>query len=297
MNEVLVRDGLTEINGLRLAWQEWVGGDARPPVLLIHGLGSSKRVWDLVGPILGRERRVIALDQRGHGESDKRDDGYDIEQIVRDDRALAEALGLRLPVVVGHSWGADVALAYASLFPYGVSAVVLVDGGVVDMRSLSDASWADIEHDLQSPDVSGLSRDEFLARTRSRRDLPWRPELDEIALSTVCVREDGAISPRLTHESQRKILRSVREYRPADYFEAVACPVTIVLADNSTADERARAFLALKQQGADAALMGLRRSPDRRVVWFSETAHNIPVHRPEALTAEIEMTIATLDDE
>ncbi len=297
MSDVDAREGSTEVNGVRLAWREWAGGDARPPVLLIHGLASSKRIWDLVGPILGRERRVVALDQRGHGESDKPDDGYDVEQIVRDDRALAEALGLRLPVVVGHSWGAAVALAYAALYPYGVSAVVLVDGGVMDMQARPGASWAQVERDMMPPDYAGTPRADFLARMRARRDLPWRPELDEIVLNIVRLREDDTVGPRLSRENHRRILRSLWEFRPADYFESVACPVTVVLADSSTDDERARAFLTLKQQGADAALMGLRRSPDRRLIWLSETAHDIPLHRPEALAAEIEATIATLGDD
>ncbi len=297
MSDVDPRDGMTEVNGVRLAWREWAGGDARPPVLLIHGLASSKRIWDLVGPILGRERRVVALDQRGHGESDKPDEGYDIEQGVRDDRALTEALGLRLPIVVGHSWGAAVALAYASLYPYGVSAAVLVDGGVSDMQSRPGASWERVERDLMPPDYAGTSRAGFLERMRSRRDLPWRPELDEIVLNIVQLREDDTIGPRLSRENHRRILRSLWEFRPADYFESVACPVTIVLAESSPTDERGRELLTRKQQGADAALMGLRRSPDRRLIWFSETSHDIPLHRPAELATEIEATIATLGDE
>ncbi|HMM42133.1 MAG TPA: alpha/beta hydrolase [Thermomicrobiales bacterium] len=297
MSDVDAHEGSTEVNGVRLAWREWAGGDARPPILLIHGLASSKRIWDLVGPILGRERRVVALDQRGHGESDKPDDGYGVEQVVGDDRALAEALGLRLPVVVGHSWGAAVALAYAALYPYGVSAVVLVDGGVMDMQSRPGASWEQVERDMMPPDYAGAPRAEFLTRMRERRDLPWRPELEEIVLNIVQLREDDTVGPRLSRENHRRILRSLWDFRPADYFESVACPVTIVLADSSTSDERARTFLSLKQQGADAALMGLRRSSDRRLVWLSETAHDIPLHRPAELAAEIEATIATLSDE
>jgi len=290
------RSGATEVNGVRLAWQEWSGGDARPPVLLIHGLASSKHIWDLVGPILGRDRRVVAIDQRGHGESDKPDTGYDTDQIVRDDRALAEALDLRLPVIVGHSWGASIALAYAGLYPYGVSAVVLVDGGVGAMQDRPDATWEQIERDLMPPDYAGTPRADFLNRLRSRTDLPWRPELEQIMLEIVQLREDDTIAPRLSRENHRQILRALWEFQPADYFESIVCPVTIVLADRTTDDERMRARLAAKQQGADAALMGLRRSPDRRLIWLSETVHDIPLHRPDELVNEINATIAGLDD-
>lgn len=226
MGPVEPREGLTEANEAQLAWRSWAGGDARPPVLLIHDIGASMRTWDLVGPIVGRERRVVAVGQRGRGARET-PAGEDIEQIVRDHRLLAESLGLRLPVVVGHGSGGAVALAYAGLYPYGLSAAVLVDGGIEE-TTFAEGSW---------------------------------------------------------------------EFRPADYFDSVACPVTIVLAERSPADEHARLRLARKQQSADAALMGLRRSPDRRLIWFSETSSDIPMQRPDALVAEIEATIAMLDDE
>src|SRR5439155_12658315 len=73
------------VDGLRLHFQEWAGADPRATVVLVHGLGSSSHIWDLVGPLLARDGfRVVALDQRGHGESDQPDQGYDFRSIVAD---------------------------------------------------------------------------------------------------------------------------------------------------------------------------------------------------------------------
>ncbi|MCO5176716.1 MAG: alpha/beta hydrolase [Thermomicrobiales bacterium] len=286
MSGVEQRDGATDVDGVRLAWHEWAGGDARPPVLLIHGLGSSRHIWDLVGPIIGGDRRVIAVDQRGHGESDSPDADYDIERIVRDNRELAEALNLRLPVIVGHGWGAEVALAYAGLYPYGVSAVVLVNGGVMAQPDDSDTT----------EEPGELTRSGFLSRMRAHLDVPWRAELDDIMLSTVRVHDDESVSPRLSPENRHRIVQAFRAYQLANYFEAIVAPVALVLADRSSDDERVRADLTRLQHSADAALMGLRRSPDRRLVWLSETSPAIPLHRPTELAAEIAATIAGLDD-
>src|SRR5438552_2562339 len=92
--------------GLQLHYRDW--GGSGQAILLLHGLASSARIWDLVAPLLARRGRVIALEARGHGLSAKPDDGYDYATIVADVAGAVDVLGLRRPVVVGHSWGASV---------------------------------------------------------------------------------------------------------------------------------------------------------------------------------------------
>ena len=90
------------------------GPDVAPPILLVHGLASNARIWDLLAPLLAASFRVAALDQRGHGGSDKSEDGYALAAIAGDLAKAIGALGWRRPLVVGHSWGANVALQLAS---------------------------------------------------------------------------------------------------------------------------------------------------------------------------------------
>jgi hypothetical protein len=78
-------------------------------------------------------------------------------------------------------------------------------------------------------------------------------------------------------------LRSLWEFHPADYFPRVTCPTTVILADSSATDERTRAFMSAKQRGADAAYLGLTSAASKRILWFTETAHDIPLHRPGEL--------------
>src|SRR5262245_3005924 len=104
--------GVVEVGGgLRLAYREW-RGDGRP-IGLLHGLASNAGIWEPVAARLSPRFRVVALDQRGHGRSDKPTDGYDFDRVVADASEAFGRLGVVRPLLVGHSWGGNVALHYA----------------------------------------------------------------------------------------------------------------------------------------------------------------------------------------
>src|SRR5688572_12043080 len=79
-------------DGLTLRVREWPGDGS--PVLLAHGLASNSRIWDDVAGRLAERHHVVALDQRGHGESDRPTDAdFGFPRMVADLRAVADALG------------------------------------------------------------------------------------------------------------------------------------------------------------------------------------------------------------
>src|SRR3990172_1519695 len=95
---------LVQVRGLRLNVREWPGTGR--PFLLVHGLSANARTWDGVALILYREGyRVAAVDQRGHGLSDKPDDGYSFDEVTADLHELIGGLGLKKPVLAGQSGG------------------------------------------------------------------------------------------------------------------------------------------------------------------------------------------------
>ena len=126
---------------IELAYREWSGDGG--PIVLLHGLSSSSRIWDQVAARLAPRWRVVALDQRGHGRSDKPDRGYDFATIVADDRAALAALGAERPLLVGHSWGGNVALQWAVEPGPAPRGLVLVDGGFLDPSRRM--TWAEAE--------------------------------------------------------------------------------------------------------------------------------------------------------
>jgi pimeloyl-ACP methyl ester carboxylesterase len=291
-DEVYPRDGMVAGAGVMLHYRDWGGPSSAPALLLLHGLASSARIWDLVAPQLAHYRRVIALDQRGHGLSEKPDTGYDFATVIADDFAAAESLGLGARfAVAGHSWGANVALEFAAAHPDVVGAVLLVDGGFGMLRQRAGATWEQISRDLAPPDFAGTPATTFLGWMRAHNP-NWRPEHEEIALNIVELREDGTVGPRLSRANHMRILRAMWDEVPDAIYPAVRAPVLYVLAESPSSDTEGRGFATLKQQGIVQATKLLASAPQVTVDWMPDTIHDIPLQRPDELARRMEDFLA-----
>src|SRR5687767_5190366 len=99
----------------------------RPPVLLLHGIGSRGSSWWPVIDPLAERFHLYQLDLRGHGASGKPERGYVIEDYVADVDAIIDALALAEPRILGHSLGGLITLFWASENPARAAAIVLED--------------------------------------------------------------------------------------------------------------------------------------------------------------------------
>lgn len=117
--------GYATANGVRLSYLDYGAGD--PSVIIVPGITSPAATWDFVAVELAARRRVVALDVRGRGYSDKPAEGYTLPEYAADVAGLAEQLGLERPVVLGHSMGARIAAALGVLHPDLASALIVVD--------------------------------------------------------------------------------------------------------------------------------------------------------------------------
>jgi esterase len=120
------REGETIAHHLRLHHLEWSASG--PPVVFLHGGGLTAHSWDLVCLSLRTRYRCLALDQRGHGDSEwSPDANYQMDVQARDIEAWVDELGLERFVLVGHSMGGINALYLAGECSERVSGLVLVD--------------------------------------------------------------------------------------------------------------------------------------------------------------------------
>lgn len=114
---------------LRFHFLEWGRPDA-PPIVLLHGGHQSAHSWDLVSLNLAQRYRVLALDQRGHGDSEwPRDVVYANNEMSLDAQAFIAAMGLHRPTLIGHSMGGRNAMLLTRRDPGLLRALVLVDVG------------------------------------------------------------------------------------------------------------------------------------------------------------------------
>jgi pimeloyl-ACP methyl ester carboxylesterase len=131
-------DKYVTANGLKLHYLDW-GGDARPPLILLHGIERHAHTFDHVARHFVDRYHVIAMDLRGHGESGWDPDGrYFVEDYVRDLEAVADSQQWRAITLWGNSTGGRVAQVYAGLHPDRVARVISEDVGPERPRQIAD---------------------------------------------------------------------------------------------------------------------------------------------------------------
>ncbi|MEW5853794.1 MAG: alpha/beta hydrolase [Myxococcota bacterium] len=116
----------------------------RHPVIMVHGYGSRLETWTLIQPALAESRRVVSYDQRGFGKSERPGGKYGPAVHARDLVALADALELEKPVLVGHSYGGGVVLKAALEHPERFAGLVLVDAFALEEQIPSSFRWAKV---------------------------------------------------------------------------------------------------------------------------------------------------------
>ncbi len=135
------------------------GADEHPealPILFLHSLAGNGGQWALQLDHVRRRRRGVALDFRGHGESDPAEDGdYSIAGLAGDVAAVADQLGLRRFLLAGHSLGSAVAIEYAGRHPERVAGLLLVDPNG-DMSRVPDQEVAPFLEALRADPLAEL---------------------------------------------------------------------------------------------------------------------------------------------
>jgi pimeloyl-ACP methyl ester carboxylesterase len=122
-------DKYLTVHGLRLHYLDW-GNEAAPPMLLLHGFSGHAHTWDTFAQAMCAQFHVLALDQRGFGDSDwAPDHAYTEHDHATDVRALYDHVQCVPLVLIGLSMGGRNAIAYAAKHPDTIARLVIVDIG------------------------------------------------------------------------------------------------------------------------------------------------------------------------
>jgi len=266
------RQKSAKLRGLKFSYLEW-GAEDSPPVVLLHGLQSHAHSWDVFASALQSEYRVIALDQRGHGDTAWPDPPiYTTADFVYDVLALAEHLGIARFVLMGLSMGAHNALAVAIRHPEFVDKLVSVD--VPASLNL-----------LYDPEVRNRL-------VNVQRDFSSIEEMVVDARDTYPFATDEMIRHRMEHNayqlsSRRLTLKyspdAPKSWNPDDLSEEIAliqCPTLIVRGVESEVLSAGQA-----QSMADAI-------PNSHFITIKGAGHSVPMDKPKEFEAAVREFLA-----
>jgi len=236
--------------------------------VLLHGLTGFAEIWAPVARTLARDFHVLALDQRGHGDSEWAADGcYDIEAHVIDLALAARALGVDEFTLAGHSMGARNAAFFAACFPQRVQRLVLIEGRPEDEPAGTALLCRAVA------DMPGRMRYRSEAAAYLARLLP--------RLSPASLRRWSrfAVRPHVDGGYLWKYDPHIREMAREGwvltdlwpFLESVPCPTLVVYGSESGLLDAATA-------GRMARVM-----PRARAVEVQGAGHALPLERPRAV--------------
>ncbi|HEY3797105.1 MAG TPA: alpha/beta hydrolase [Caulobacteraceae bacterium] len=258
-------DELIELRGLRFHYRDWPSRmPGAPDLVLLHGFTGHARSWDAFAAAMSDRYRVLALDQRGHGESAWAD-AYGNDEMVADLQAFVKAMGLKGFTLLGLSMGGSVAMHYAGGRPPELGALVMVDIG----PEVVAAGATRIQSGVRTSDVFE-SREEAFARARAANALPpedhHRQRIDANLMRT----EDGKWTwryDRALRSDSRRVLRD-----PEAGWRAcanIAAPTLLIRGAQSD-------ILA-----PEIAQRMVETIPAARLVEVQKSGHSVPLDAPD----------------
>ncbi len=260
---------------LRLWIPEGFQETDHPSYVLLHGLSSNARTWDQVaGRLAESGSRAAAIDQRGHGLSEKPDSGYDFETMVRDLQLVLQKLSWDKPILAGQSWGGNLLLEFAARHPGVSSGYVWVDGGYINLAERG--SWEEVKSELKPPALEGTPYLQIAERIRQAHP-GWSEAGIQATLGNFEILADQTVRPWLTLDRHLRILRAMYDQDPPALYPRVEEPVLICAADDGGSR------IGFKRSQVQAAAASL---PLAETLWFPGSAHDIHVDQPDRL-AEI----------
>jgi pimeloyl-ACP methyl ester carboxylesterase len=260
------RDHVVSLRGQRFHYTEW-GETSAPVVLMLHGLTGHARTWDDEAALLSRRFRVVALDQRGHGDSDPAADAdYGTFAMAEDVAALVDVLATPVVHIVALSLGGRVAIAYTAAHAARVARLVVVDIG----PDIAEAGRARIGAAMAATPERFASVAAALAWQRAAN-----PRYTEHALRH---RVEHGLRPTgdggLTWKYDRAIRDGIRAGRWREVIDlwpawrAITCPTLVIRGADS---DILSAETAKRMIGTCAAA---------RLVEVSDAGHTVPGDQP-----------------
>ncbi|KAA0236736.1 alpha/beta hydrolase [bacterium] len=262
------------VGGLKLHYQEW-GNPSAPTIVMLHGFGVSGHMFDEFAERMQDRFHLIALDQRGHGDSDWSEEGdYSRDAFVSDLEGFCQALGLDRFILIGHSMGGLNSVAFTAQHPGRVRALVLVDVGPEAARDGVD----NIIRFTRGPDE--LDFDEFVEMAHRFNQRRTIENIRERMRHRLKPTGDGKWTWKFDRrfrqaDSGLTIGSGLSNDEMWHLYRSVAVPVLLVRGSESD---------VLSQDVAERAAREMRSA---RLVVVPGAGHSVPGDNPDDFTAAV----------
>ncbi len=250
-----------QLGGLRFRVLARGPGDGRP-LLLLHGTGDNAHTWDLLAPFLSKSFRVLAMDQRGHGDSGWAvPPSYGCDDYLRDLSAVIDTFSLDGMILLGHSMGALHASLYAARNPGRVSALIHVDIEPFPPdwnRKYLLGLYKSLPEAYSSPE-------EYVAEIARNAPYARREHLRDLAAKALTRKGD-----RWRRTYDREILARFDHYDLRGRLAEIRCPTLVIRGAES------------RVLGRDAAQQMVRALPAGELAEIPRATHPAHLDNPEA---------------
>lgn len=232
------------VNNLRLCYLDWENYSARP-VVLLHGLWGYAHYWDFFAKSMSSEYHIIALDQRGHGDSD-RAESYSIKDYVQDLEAFVKELGLGNILLIGHSMAGITGVLYAARNPEKVAKLIIVDIG----PELSPTGTERMQKEIESKPESFRDENEVAQFLRYRDPLQSQEVIEHHLRHSLTRNETGNLIFKHDKALDKPNLQSPEFLW--DQLHKLTCSTLLVhgVESDFLTDETAQAMIEAMPNGA-----------------------------------------------
>lgn len=217
-------------DGVQINLAHWQGKGKS--LLCVHGITANCRCWDVLASTLAPEHNVFAMDLRGRGRSDKPSAGYAVDYHLRDINCLLDDLNIDRAVIMGHSLGAFIGLAFAAQYPQRTDRLILVDGGGDLSAEQLNKVFEGIKPALDRLGQVLPSAEAYLDKMKQAPYIhPWTPAIENYYRYEI-EKIDGGVRTNIDSAHIQEEAANVRKIDCAAFYPDVRCKVLILRATN-----------------------------------------------------------------
>ena len=220
--------------GLRLHWSDW-GNEGAPPLLLVHGGLDHGRSWDVIAEGLRDDYRIMALDLRGHGDSEwAKASSYPLPDFVADVYEFLRQQQIERTRIIAHSMGGAVSLLLAGTFPAMVEKLVVIEGlriaapKVMPVHQLMSAWVEQIQEQIRRIPRGYASVDEALVRMRQAHPRLTEDMARHLTIHGVRKRPDGTWFWKYDGGIRLRSPYRLSFEQNAELWSRIECPTLLV---------------------------------------------------------------------